>query len=109
MCSLPFPGPFLNDLDVLLTLAVVIVIAVTGIARSPARRSGIRPVSIIIILVDCLFPIQWSNRKQVAWLVLQEAQRLNLCPEIIATLPTETFAGAFNLRRAGCPRIGAID
>jgi len=41
--------------------------------------------------------------------VLLAAWRLNLCPEIIATLPRETLAIAFNLSRAGRLQIGAID
>jgi len=106
---LPFPGPVLTALRVLLTLAIVIVIAIARTAPSTAQPSGIGPVLIIIIFVDYLIPIQWSNGQEVAWLVLPAAWWLNLCPEIIATLPRETLAGAFNLSRAGCLRIGAID
>jgi hypothetical protein len=78
-------------------------------AHSTAWHSGICPVVIIIILIDYLIPIQWSNGQGVAWLVLPAAWRLNLCPEIIATVLREMLTGAFNLPRAGCPRIGAID
>ena len=42
-------------------------------------------------------------------LVLPAGGWLNLCPEVIATVAKETLAGAFNLDRAGCLRIGAID
>jgi hypothetical protein len=109
LCSLHLPGPFLTALRILLTLAVVIVIAITRTAPSTAQRSGIRPVLIIIILVDYVISIQWSNGQEVAWLVLPAAWWLNVCPEIIATVPRETLAGAFILPRAGCLRIGAID
>jgi len=109
VCSLPIPGPFLTALRVLLTLAVVIVIAIARTAPSTTRRTGICPVVIIIILVDYFIPIQWSNCQEVAWFVLPTAWRLNLCPEIIATVPRETLTSAFNLPRAGCLRIGAID
>jgi len=78
-------------------------------APSTARRSGIPPVIIVIILVDYLIPIQWSNSQDVAWLVLPAAWRLNLCPEIIATVPREMLTGACNLSRVGCLQIGSID
>jgi len=109
LCSLPFPGLFLTTLRVLLTLPIVIVIAIARTAPSTARRSGVRPVVIIIILVDYLIPIQWSNDQEVAWLVLPAAWWLNLSAEIIATVPRETLASAFNLSRAGCVPIGAIN
>jgi hypothetical protein len=67
------------------------------------------PVLIIIILIDYLILIQWSNGQEVAWLVLLAARRLNLYPEIIATIPRETLTSEFNLSRAGFLRIGAID
>ena len=107
--SLPFPGPFLTALCVLLTLAVVILIAISRTAPSTARRTRICPVVTIIILVNYLIPIQWSNGQEVTWIVLPTAWRLNLCSEIIATIPRETLTSAFNLLRAGCLRIGAID
>jgi len=109
LCSLPFLGPCLTALRVLLTLTVVIVIAIARTAPSTARRTGICPVVIIIILVDDLIPNQWSNGQEVAWFVLPAAWRLNLCPEIIATVPRGMLTGAFNLPRAGCLLIGAID
>jgi len=109
LCSLPFPGPILTALRVLLTLAVVIVIAITRMAPSTARRTGIRPVVIIIIPMDYLIAIQWSNGQEVAWFVPPSAWRLNLCPEIIATIPRETLTGVCNHPRAGCLRIGAIE
>ena len=84
--SLPFPSSYLTTLRVLLTLAVIIVIAIASMAPLNARRAGIRPVLIIIILLDYLIPIQWSNGQEVAWFVLPAAWRLNLCPEIIATI-----------------------
>jgi len=64
---------------------------------------------IIIILVDYLISIQSSNCLEVALLVLRAAWWLNLSPEIIATLPRATLAGAFNMPRPGCLRIGAIN
>jgi hypothetical protein len=88
---------------------VVIVIAIARTAPSTAWPSGIRPVLIIIILVDYPIPIQSSNSQEVAWLVVPAAWGFNLCLEIIATVPGETLAGAFHLRRAGCLQIGAID
>jgi hypothetical protein len=78
-------------------------------AHSTALHSGIRPVVIIIILVDYLVPFQWSNGQEVAWLVRPAAWWLNLCPEIIPTITREMLAGAFNLLQAGYLRIGAID
>ena len=109
LCSLPFPGPLLTALCVLLTLAIVIVIAIARKATSSSRRSGIRPVIIIIILVDYLIPIRRANSQQVAWLVLPAAWWLNHCPEIITTVPRESLSSDCNLPRAGCLRIGAID
>jgi hypothetical protein len=109
ICSLPFPGPFLNAMRVLLTLAIVIVIFIARTALSTARHLRISPVLIIISLVDYLIPIQWSKGQEVTWLVLPAAWRLNLCPEIIATVPRETLTSAFNLSQAGCLQIGAID
>jgi len=108
-CSLPFPGPILTAACVLPTLAVVIDIAIARRAPSTTRCSGICPVLIIIILVDYLIRIQWSNNQEVTWLVLPGAWRLNLSPEIIATLQREKLAGVFNLPWAGCLWIGAID
>jgi len=35
--------------------------------------------------------------------------RLNLCPEIIATVQREMLTGAISLALANCLRIGAID
>jgi len=99
--SLPFPGPFLTALRVLLTLAVVIVIVIARTAPSTAQLSGIRPVLIIIIRVDYLIPITWSNGQEVACLLLLGDSRLNLCRGIIATVPRETLAGAFNFSPAG--------
>ena len=109
LCSLPFPIPFLTALRVFLPIAVIIVLGIARTAPSTARRSRIRPVVIIISLIDYLIPIQWSNGQEVAWFVLPAAWRLNLCAEIIATIPRETLTGALNLPRAGCPQIGAID
>jgi hypothetical protein len=107
--SLPFPGPFLTSLRVLLTLAIVIVIAISRMAPSTARRTVIRPVLIVIILIDYLIPIQWPNGQEVSWLVLPAAWWLNLCPGIIATVLRESLAGAYNLPQAGCLQIGEID
>ena len=94
LCSLPLPSLVLTALRVLLTLAVVIVIAISRMAPSTARRSGIGQVLIIIILVDYLIPIQWSNGQDVTWFVLPAAWWLNLCPEIITTIPRETLTSA---------------
>jgi hypothetical protein len=102
LCTLPFPGSFLTALRVLLTLAVVIVIAIARMATYTARPSRICPVLIIIILVDYLIPIQSSNGQEVTWLVLPAAWWLNLSPEMIAPVPRETLTGALNLLRAGC-------
>jgi hypothetical protein len=55
-------------------------------APSTTWHSGIRPVLIIIILIDYLIPIQWSNSHEVARLVLQASWRLNLYTEIIAVV-----------------------
>ena len=68
-----------------------------------------RPVLIVIILLDYLIPLQWSNGQEVAWFVLPAAWQLNLCPGIITTVPRKTLSSAFNLPRAGCLRIGAIN
>jgi len=92
-----------------LTLAVVIAIAITRTAPSTAQHSGIRPVLIIIILVNYLIPIPWSNGQEVAWPVLPVPWWLNLSPEIIATIPRKMLTGAFNLPQDGCLQIGAID
>jgi len=106
--SLPFLGPFATPLRDLLTLAIaiVIVIVMARTAPSTARSCGMRPVLITIILIEYLIPIQWSEGQEVAWLLLPAAWRLNLYPVIIATIPRETLAGAFNLSRAACLRIG---
>jgi hypothetical protein len=105
---LPFPSHFLTALHVLFTHAIVIVIAVARTAPSTAQRTGILSVVIIIILVDYLISILWSNPHEVAWFVQPTSWWLNLCPEIIVTVPRETLTGAFNLPRAGCLQIGAI-
>jgi hypothetical protein len=109
VCSLPFPRPFLTALRVILTLAIFIVIAIARTVLSTARHSRIRQVVIIIILVNYLIPILWSNGQEVTWLLLPAAWRLNLCPEIITTGPSETLARAFHPSRACCLRIGAIN
>jgi hypothetical protein len=63
----------------------------------------------IIILVDNLIPVQWSNTVEVTWLVLLAAWWLNLYPQIIATVLTETLSSALILPLAGCMQIGVID
>jgi len=78
-------------------------------APSTARRYGIRPVLIIIILVDYLISNQSSHGQEVAWFVLPAAWEPNLGPGIITTIPRETLTGTLNLPQAGCLRIGAID
>jgi len=87
-------------------VGICIVIART--ALSTARLPGIGPVAIIVIIVDYLIKIQWSNGQEVAWLILPVAWRLNLCPEIIGAITRETLAGEINLSRARCQRIAAI-
>jgi len=94
---------------VLLTLAVVIVITMARTAPSTAWHSGIRPVVVIIILVDSLIPIQWANPQEVARFLWLAAWRLKCCPEIIATVPREMLTGALYLPRAGFLRTGAIN
>jgi hypothetical protein len=69
----------------------------------------IRLVLIIINLIHCLIPIQWSNSQDVAWLVLPAAWWFNLYLEIIATVSRGMLAGAVNLPRAGCLWIGEIN
>jgi len=49
-----------------------------------------------------------SHGQELPSLEVPAAWRLNLCPEIIATVPREKLASAFNLPRAGYLRIGAI-
>ena len=95
-CSLPFPGSILTPMGVVLTLAVIIVFAITRTALSTARRSGICPVLIIPILVDHAMRTQWSNDQEVPWFVLPAGWWLNLSPGIIATIPREALASAFN-------------
>ena len=107
-CSLPFPCPFLTSQHVLITLTIVNVIAIARTAPSTAWQSGIRSVHIMLILVDYLVPIQSHDGHEVAWLVQPAAWQLNLCPEIITTIPRETLAGAFDTSRAACLWIGAI-
>jgi len=98
--SLPFPSAILKAVCVILTLAIIIVIAIARSAPPTARYSGISPVLIIIILVDYLSTIQWSNGQEVSQLALLATWRLNLCPEIVATVPREMLAGAFNLTQS---------
>jgi hypothetical protein len=105
----PFPGPIVSALRVLLTLVVVIVIAIARTAPSTTPPTGICLVVIVIILVDFLIPIQWCNIQEVSWFVLPAAWRIYLCPEIIATVPRETLTSAFNLPQASCLLIGAIN
>ena len=69
----------------------------------------IHPVLIIIILVDYLIPIQWSDGQEVAWFLPPVGWLLNLCPEIITSVRRETLTGAFNLPLAVCLLIGAIE
>jgi len=109
LCSLLFPGHFLPSLHVILTIAFVIVIAITRMGPPTARRSWIYRGLIIHILINYHIPIQLSNGQEVAWLVLPGAWWLYLGPEIIATVPREPFTSAFNIPQAGCLRIGEID
>ena len=100
---------FLTALRVFLTLAVVIIIATARSAPCNAWNCAIRPVLIIIILIEYLIPHQWSTGLEVAWLVLLADWWLNGCPEIIATRQRGTLAGACNLPQGGCAWIGVID
>ena len=52
LCSHSFPGYVPTTLHLLISLAVVIMIAIARKAVSTARRTGIGPVVIIIILID---------------------------------------------------------
>jgi hypothetical protein len=81
----------------LLIVTIVNDIAMARTAPSTARHSRIHPVVIIIILVNYIIPVEWSNGKKVTCYVLPAAWRLDLCPEIIASVPRETLTGAFNL------------
>jgi len=109
LCSLLLPGPCLSNRCVLLTLAIVIIIAITPLAPYTARRSSIHLVPIIIILVEYTITIQRSNGLELGWIVLPAALWLTLCPEIIATVLSEMLAGVFNIPRAGYLQIGALD
>jgi len=108
-CSLPYPCPLFAALHVLLTLIVVIVISISRTAPSTSLRTWIQAVLVALNLVQYLIPIQWSNSQEVGSLVLPAAWWLNICPEIIATMPRETLSDAINLCRAGCLQIGVID
>jgi hypothetical protein len=103
------PGPIPTTIGVLFTLAVVIVITIPRRYFFTAQPLRITPVLIIIILVDYLILIQLSNSLEVAWLVLPAAWWLNLCSEIITTLPRETLAVALNLPQGGYLQNGAND
>jgi len=67
------PSSYLTTLRVLITLTFSMVIAIARTAPSTARCSEIRPVLIIIVVIDYLIPIQQSNTQEVAWLVLPAA------------------------------------
>jgi hypothetical protein len=71
--------------------------------------SGIRPVVFIIIFVNLLILIQWSNRQDVAWLVLPAASQFNFGPVNITMVPREMHTGASNLLHLGCLEIGAMN
>jgi hypothetical protein len=80
LCTLSIPGPFLTALCVLLTLAVVIVIAIARTTPSTAQLAVRCPIlNILIIIVDSLIPSQWSNSQDVVCLLLPAAWWLNLC------------------------------
>ena len=109
LCSHHFPCPIITALHMLLTLAIIVVIAITRTAPSAAWRSGIHLVLIIIFLFDYLIPVQWSHGQEVVWLVQPASWWISRCPGIIATVPRDTLAGVFDLSQAGCLRIGVID
>jgi len=109
LCTVPFPGPFLTFLCVLLTLAVGIVIAIGWTAPLTIQCAVMRPVLIIIVLVDYLILALWSNGCEVARLVLPAAWQLKLGPKIIATIPREALTSLFNLPRTSCQRNGPND
>jgi hypothetical protein len=71
--TLPCPGSFVTALRVLFPLAIVIVIGISKMALSTTWISTIRPVIIIIVLIDYLIPIQQSYGQEVAWLILPAA------------------------------------
>jgi len=104
-----FPSPFLTALHVLLTIAIVIVIAIPRKAPSTGRRSRIHPVLMFIILLDPLYPIQWFNGQAISWHGLPAARWLIYFLAIIATIPRAQLTGACNHPWAGCLWTGAID
>jgi hypothetical protein len=59
-------------LRVLFTLAIVIVIANAKMARATARRSGIRPLLIIIIVIDYFIQISSLMAKKSPGLYCQQ-------------------------------------
>jgi hypothetical protein len=63
----------------------------------------------IIVVVDYLNLIQWSNDEQVAWLVLPATWQLTPYPELISTVTREMLASPIILPRPGCPQNGVID
>jgi len=107
--SLPFPSPFRPALRVLLTVAIVFVIAIDRTAPFTARRYRIHPVLLVILLINFLVPFQWSNCQEVAWLVLLAVWWHNLCPEIIATIPREMLHGVCNFSQAAVLRNGVVE
>jgi hypothetical protein len=117
--SLPHPNPFplpvlcsvplLTPPHVLLTLTIVSVVAIAWTVPSSSGRSVICPVSIIIILIEYLIPIQSSNGQEISWLVLPATWRLNYCPDIIATISRKMIPWVANSSRAGCLPVMAIN
>jgi hypothetical protein len=87
----------------------LIVIAISRMAPSTARPSGICPHFVIILLLNYHSSIQWSHSEVVPWLVLPAAWWLNLCPEIVATVRRTTLASSYNILQAENLQIGAID
>jgi hypothetical protein len=63
----------------------------------------------VIILVDCLIPIQLSNCQKVTWLVLPAAWRLKLSTVILATVARKPLPSGFNLPQADSQWIGEIN
>jgi hypothetical protein len=60
------------------------------------------------MFIQYIIPIQWSNGQALPWHVRVAAGGLDRCPEMVATVPREMLAGAFNLPLAGWLQIKAV-
>jgi hypothetical protein len=88
---------------------MIILITIATMAPSTTLHSGGREVLVIIILVNYLIPIQWSEGLDVACLVLPAAWWCNLSAEIVDTVPRGMITGAFQLLGGCCVQIEVID